>query len=467
MKHLLSILLGVLVPADALAGPFDLYGAGARGSAMGAQVGRPEGAWAVYYNIGALSESDVGATAGGFATYNGAQILLMDRPEGYDIPVLEVANAPTATGAERTARSDTDGLEPLYALTFGGVTSLGIERLRLGFVAFVPTKELLTLQTHYNDERERIFTNRLHFELIDDHTRRFDIEAGMSYRMTPWASFGIGGTFLTGANVATDVYLQDPTDQSNIAINADVHTENRWGLLAGFHLRLPRQTQVGVSYRGPVWFRVAGENRLQISGADATGEQPRQDLNWTPKYSPGALASGVNTTWGSFELGLDARWVFWSDYRDTHSQRVDFEDVIQWRLGLQHNYSADDRVRLGLGWDPSPIPNQTGRTNYVDNDRVLTSVGSSHEVLWAGLGFEVSWFLQVQVLVPRTTQKNPAEADCSERVRALCDEVPDTWIDPQTGQPFPQGQGLQTGNPGFPGYSSGGWIGALGAEVSF
>lgn len=463
-------LLSVCAAATAEAGPFDLYGAGARGSAMGAQTARAVGPWAVFYNVGAMSEADVGVTVGGFATHNGAQILLMERPDGYDIPALEVANAPEATGTELRDRTDTDGLEPLYALTFGGVTSLGSERLRLGFIAFVPTRELLGLQTHYNDERERLFSNKLHFELIDKHPQRFDVEAGASYRVTPWASFGIGGTFLTGANVATDVYLQDPTDQGNIEINADVHTENRWGLLAGLQLRLPHQTTVGLAYRGPVSFRIAGENRLQVNGTAEDADQPRQAIDWTPKYSPGSVAAGVATRLASFELALDARWVFWSDYRDGHSARPGFEDVVQWRLGLEHDYSAEDRVRLGVGFDPTPIPTQTGRTNYVDNARVLASLGSSHDVLFSGMGFEFSWFLQFQLMLETTTVKTLAPGGaptCDEGVAALCDEVADSLVDPLTGRPFKEAAGLQTGNPGFPGFTAGGWIGAVGAEVTF
>ena len=461
------ILVALFGSSTAYAGPFDLYGAGARGSAMGAQVAQSQGPWAIYYNVGALTEASVGATVGAFATHNGAQILLMDRPAGYDIPTIDAANVAPATDTEVNPRRDTDGLDPMYGLVFGGVTSLGTTRLRLGFIAFLPTQELLALPTHYNDERERLFSNQLKFELIDQHPRRFDAEAGIAYRMTDWASFGIGGTFLTGADVATVVYLQDPTDQSDIDINADVHTVNRWGLLAGLQLRLPQNIQVGVAYRGPVAFRISGENRLQVSGIADDAEQPRQELDWTPKYSPGSLALGLSWQAGDYRIAADAKWVLWSDYRDSHSQRTTFEDVLQTRLGLEYTYTAEDQLRLGVGFDPSPVPEQDGRTNYVDNDRFLASLGSSHQVLVAGVGFEFSWFLQFQLLLTRETNKSTQIVACSANATSLCDEVPDNLVNPRTGQPYPEAQGAQIGNPGFPGYTSGGWIGALGAEVTF
>lgn len=456
----------MLLASSALAGPFDVFGAGARGSAMGAQAASPQDAWAIYYNIGGLSAAEPGISVGGFATHNNAQILLQARPSGYDIPDLDGGFSALPTDREPNTRADSDELPPIYALTFSGVTSLGIERLRLGFIALVPTTELLELNTHFADERERRSSNRLHFEFIDGQTRRFVAEGGLSYQVADWISVGFGGTFLPGAQVGTDVFLADPTDQGNVDINAKVSTTNRWGLLAGATLTLPYKIKIGLSYRGPVSFRIQGGNALLVAGANGS---ERQTLDWTPKYSPGVLTLGAGITLADFEIAADARWVRWSDYRDTQSQRPEFEDTLAARLGVEYTSSPDSKLRAGLGFEPSGVPNQTGRTNYVDNARVLTSFGSSHRLLVAGLGLEWSWFLQFQWLVERRTIKAESEAyePCAAGVQVVCDEVPDDLVNPQTGQAYPEAQGLQTGNPGFPGFVSGGWIGALGMEVRF
>jgi len=433
---------------------------------MGAQTANPTDAWAIYYNIGGLSAAPPGFSVGGFATHNNAQILLQARPAGYDVPDLDGGFSSLPTSREPNARADSDELPAIYALTFSGVTSLGIERLRLGFIALVPTTELLELNTHFVDERERRSSNRLHFEFIDGQTRRFAAEAGVSYRAADWISVGIGGTFLTGAQVGTDVFLADPTDQSSVDINARVSTSNRWGLLAGTTISLPYKIKLGLSYRGPVSFRIQGANELLVAGASDT---ERQSIDWTPKYSPGVLALGTSVTLGDYELAADARWVRWSDYRDTQSQRPEFRDTLAGRLGLEYTSSPDSKLRAGLGFEPSGVPDQTGRTNYVDNSRVLSSFGSSHQLLVAGLGIEWSWFLQFQWLMERRTTKAELETyeSCAAGVVSICDEVPDSLVNPQTGLPYPEAQGLQTGNPGFPGFVSGGWIGALGMEVRF
>lgn len=460
--------IAVFFSAHAYAGPFDAFGAGARGSAMGAQTADAQGAAAIYYNVGALAHTEPGVTIGAFATANQAQILLKDRPAGYDIPDFGGETPTLPSNQTLNARGDTEEIDALYAITFGGVTSLGIENLRLGILGFLPTSELVALQTHYNDERERLFSNKLYWEFIDRPTRRFDIEAGIAYRITDWFSFGVGGTFLTGADVATNVYLEDPTDQSNIEINSDVKTGNKWGLLAGAVFTLPYRLKVGVSYRDSVWFRVKGGNNLQLEGIDED-ERPRQELDWTPKFSPATLATGITWGVGDVTLALDGRLVFWSEYRDTHSERIEFDNVINTRLGVEYDYSDATQVRFGLGFDPTPVPAQTGRTNYVDNSKGLISVGSAHRFEISEVEFVASWFLQFQVLFERQTDKAALDdyPACADGVESICDEVPDSFIDPETGQPAREAQGLQTGNPGFPGFVAGGWIGALGAEVTF
>ena len=66
--------------------------------------------------------------------------------------------------------------------------------------------------------------------------------------------------------------------------------------------------------------------------------------------------------------------------------------------------------------------------------------------------------LQLHRLLPRSTTKRD---DAAFPVR---DEFPDEAYDVFTGKPFDEAVGLQTNNPGWPGWKSSGWL--LGAGVS-
>jgi len=126
-------------------------------------------------------------------------------------------------------------------------------------------------------------------------------------------------------------------------------------------------------------------------------------------------------------------------------------------------------VRGGLGFRPSPVPEQVGRTNYADNSMWIFGLGFGHEVEIDGATLDISAYGQVHAAVPRSHTKafSSNAPACAEGVTALCDEIPDDIRDPVTGKEMPEVQGLQTGNPGFPGWSSGGWIAVAGIQVSW
>lgn len=58
------------------------------------------------------------------------------------------------------------------------------------------------------------------------------------------------------------------------------------------------------------------------------------------------------------------------------------------------------------------------------------------------------------------------DANCGAGGRQLCDELPDDARDAY-GQPIAQAAGLQTGNPGFPGFQSWGHLVAIGVDAKW
>ena len=117
---------------------------------------------------------------------------------------------------------------------------------------------------------------------------------------------------------------------------------------------------------------------------------------------------------------------------------------------------GQNEASFGIGWRPSPTPSQTGRTNYVDNDRVVVSAGGGHRFRWGGESVRLGVAMQLHLLLPEDTFKTMPSVNvgCDPDVAVLCDE--DLNRD-----------GLQTGNPGFPGYSHGGHIMTLGMELEW
>ena len=127
-------------------------------------------------------------------------------------------------------------------------------------------------------------------------------------------------------------------------------------------------------------------------------------------------------------------------------------------MGLRYKYRATGTF-VDVQYKPSPVPLQTGRTNYVDNDRIGGDVGIDYAFRVSHTSMRIGAQAQAYWLVPRHQTKlpTPDEPDGFNHYPALVsDELPD---DSQiAGQAIAGSQGLQTNNPGWPGFGSSGVI---------
>ena len=428
-----------------------------------------DGADAIYYNVGALTRARSGVSVGLMLGMDNARIQLNQRPEGYDIPDIG-SDTPTVPSDETlTERADTPALGTFSTVTLGGVTSLGTENFRVGMLASFPVAGVGGTQTHFSDERERLFSNQLRYELIGARARRFDIEAGMAYRILGRVSVGVGAHLQPSVKLVNQVYLENATDQEVVQINMDMKQGFSGALTGGLLVDITDYLRAGISVRQNLAFEIEGQNAIQIRGLNRSQQDYPviQDIGWRPTSSPSTFTLGGATDVGRTTVMIDIRYAVWSAWRDTQGDATEFEDTITPRLGVEYRYSENTAVRFGCSYEPSPVPEQTGRSNFVDNTRLIGSFGATHTFRVIGREFELVWYLQAQGLLSRTTTKSSRTAYpvCAPGVTELCDEVSDELSDARTGLPIAGVQGLQTGNPGFPGFASGGWLGALGIEL--
>ena len=136
--------------------------------------------------------------------------------------------------------------------------------------------------------------------------------------------------------------------------------------------------------------------------------------------------------------------------KDSVGQNIDVKPIVEatlagaWRLMM-------DGTKFAPVWGGDPRrSSQTGRTNHVDNDRVVGSLGFGHYFSLGGQQFRLGVTAQLHALLSKTTRKQMLEnyPACTTDTSSLCDESQSL-------------SGLQTGNPGFPGYSHGGYFSAL------
>ena len=135
-------------------------------------------------------------------------------------------------------------------------------------------------------------------------------------------------------------------------------------------------------------------------------------------------------------------------------------------LGLRQRFHALSAA-LDLTYSPSPVPEQTGRSNYVDNHRLGAALAAEYRLDVWGTRCKLGVQAQGHHLVPRHQRKLPTPTQPSGEPVApelVRDELPD---DAQlSGRAVTGAEGLQTNNPGWPGFASSGWIASAGVYLS-
>jgi long-chain fatty acid transport protein len=405
---------------EAAANPLGTYGFGSRETALGGAV-----------------TADTSAASAVF--YNPAGLALARKLE-LSVGYLRVDQRLQINGKD-------NAVDPVRGLNFGVVAP--------GTVAGVPFA--FGLAVHLPDERiSRVRTLRQdipRWELYDNRAQILFIATTLAVRPAPWLAVGGGVAFLSSTRgdfgISGTASLKEPYDsQLRHQVDADLTTV-RIPLL-GVRFEPDERVSVGLSYRG--------ESKLDLQlDADIDGQVDPGigNLRVPVTYALSSksfdafhprqvsLGSSVKLT-PALRVNLDFVWTQWSAYqsatsRSTADLEVDlqglplaippdpkptvvrdpgFHDRVAPRLGVEalvlRRASLEVPLRGGYVYERSPVPPQTGTTNFVDSDRHTIAAGVGL-LLRPGLSFfqgEVAIDLHgALMLLPErlTTKKNPAD----------------------------------------------------------
>jgi long-chain fatty acid transport protein len=338
------------------------------------------------------------------------------------------------------------------------------ERVVLGFYGLLPLSQFTSAHSFFVDEREQYFSNSLHQEMYSDRMTAPSLALGLGVQVVRGLSLGAAvtlslrneagaGTFVGNADaldrtllLSTDVGVKvalaphfginyDISDR--VHVSGTVHTVERFDIITGFSTFLPngnKQTAVRHAVHDYQPVRIGLGAAWDVA---SDGVKEPSDTNELSLHA-GAL------------LGL------WSNYVDRQNERPTgdyaWQNTFSFVIGARHSYGPV-RSFLDASYVPTPVPLQTGRSNYVDNDRISAGAGFDVEFELAELHFRVGAQAQLHMLLSRYQKKlDPAQGRDTVR-----DEFPDDAVDNRS-RPIPSAAGLQTNNPGWPGFSSSGFL---------
>jgi long-chain fatty acid transport protein len=418
-------LAAVLLPGAALASAPGMYGFGSRSSAMAGAVSADVADFsASYYNPAGLVR---------------APSLRLDL--GY----FWAAHALRANDRD-------SGVDPAHGLV-GGIVAPG-EVFRLPFA--------FGLGLHLPDDRlsrsRSLPQSQPRWELYDNRVQLLYIAANLAVAPRPWLRLGGGLAFVSSTRGRLDIY-------GDIAFPSAGDSRLRHSVDAD--LRAVRYPQFGVQvdvrhdltlsmvYRGEFSLRLEIDARVSgdiVLGSPASPGATRIPGSYMLSSSSVAVflpqQAVLGAAWRPREdltLVADVTWIDWSAYRNPTAQlrtrldvqippglgnfmvpatppaqqalEADFRDTLVPRVGFEWRAPVAAHtlaLRGGYRYDPSPVPDQTGATNFMDANRHVLSAGAGltvrglRPVLGGALVFDVH--ADLQLLERRVVLKeNPAD----------------------------------------------------------
>ncbi|MFO0548494.1 MAG: hypothetical protein U0271_08915 [Polyangiaceae bacterium] len=290
------------------------------------------------------------------------------------------------------------------------------------------------------------------WELYDNRSSVLYLAANLAIRPVDFLELGGGISFLASTRGRFEISgvadLLFPYN-SQLRHEVDVDLTSVRYPQAGVLVHLSPAASMGVTYRGQTAIDLRLNGKLDTTIEAAGFEVPltyELQARTIQAFLPQQVVLGTSLRpYPPLHINIDFTWVNWGAYenptartiatleaeippqfpielpgelRQTQLEPIDFSDRIVPRIGVEwYPPGLDGRtgqnvikvpIRAGYVFEKSPIPPQTGKTNFVDADRHTISFGVGIEVPVIHLSFDVHGALSI--LPERITLKtSPAD----------------------------------------------------------
>jgi long-subunit fatty acid transport protein len=419
------------------------------------------------------------------------QVNLMDRPSGTDVPLAiydtNVSNFPhlkdraLPTVELEYARSDRDVQNMQSYLGAGMTYSFGIKGFRVGTVAVIPLIDVVQIQTSFPDEREQYFSNTVHLSRFGEWSPIIGGIVGTSYSPIKYISMGIGLQISATSIAGMGIYTPEATVQDYGLMNMDMKMGVKFRPIVGLQSEPADWISIGFTWRNESYIGVDAAGGLYLWNYHTTEfEDPmnrytepkrvKQQYKMVVDYEPMELAGALGFQYDGWKIQGVLTWNRWSNYRDHHGQRPEdaatfipvnpgdilvkgddyrWMDTLAVNVGTSYRYVDWAQTKVGFSYYPSPVPAQRGRTNYADSNLWCAALGQRFDFAVFEEKFSFELGFQFWQMLQRTTNKDPNQ---------IVDEFADASRTILDNSPVTAAEGLQTNNPGFPGYTVKGWM---------
>ncbi len=402
----LPALFATLLASAALAQPMDVYGFTPRATAMaGVQASAQHDYSAAYYNPSLLDSGSVGV---GF---------------GWGKPSMWVHQTAQALGSQQLSEQtpvDYSGLSVGAAIPLIGKLR---DHVTLGFGIYVPTRHVF--RSHAIDEGTAYFLR------YDNAPERFQLALSASVRPFKWLALGgglqVASDYSGEADFTAVLGTMTPGRVTKRTLGSEVF--GTYGPMAGFavgafaHVRVLGfwRGELKAAYTQPIQVDLGTFGSLAVNVSGVTEYAPHQ----------AGLGVAIDLLDGKLLLGADVTWEHWSatpplvptisiDLPHTLTDlgfdksvlsrdvAMGFSDTVVPRVGAEWRPLERLAVRAGYSYRMTPVPDQTGTSNFLDSNAHLLSLGGGwrfDDPLEMARALSLDATAQLTLLTPRDVVK--------------------------------------------------------------
>ncbi len=327
-------------------------------------------------------------------------------------PNIVVNNTNLGAATRETGTVPTD-VPDVYLLALGAVLPIGKSenQYRLGLSLVTPVTKLAApaSQDYYTPQ----------YALYNADSQRLVLGLGFSFKPHDLISVGFGGQLFT--TMGTTVNTRFPQRPATSRINQATEVQPAFAPQVGVVFRPALHHRLSLHWIMERDYRVDFESRNSIyliNGSAPFNFRGSQSLFYDPEVWTAAYCLEV----GRFDIHTAIEYERWSHF-DGQVVQVGFDtlgnlfaqdrpdtryrDILVPRLGLQWRIAPRHAARTGYAYRPSPVPDLSGETNFLDTDRHILGAGHTWKTPWSigGQDLRLDWHLQVHYLNPRQVNK--------------------------------------------------------------
>lgn len=210
-----------------------------------------------------------------------------------------------------------------------------------------------------------------------------DISPSIAYQLFHWLSLGAG----LDANYLRMTYDQVDTTGSNVAndaLNKNLMTDWAFGWNVGALFEITDNTRAGISFRSRLDHRATGDSKYLTS---------RSRAKLHVELPPSAIASIYHDFTDWFALMGTANYTQWSVTKNLvinnaagpgGTSNISIVQNLQntWRFIFGATFKPDDifTIRVGTGYDQSPVKNSARNLAFPDSNSYLASLGFGYKI---------------------------------------------------------------------------------------